>query len=205
MQQSHVKILVWDVPTRVFHWSMVICFAGAWLSAESERWRLFHVTFGYTMLGLVAFRLVWGFAGSRYAKFSEFLAGPQKIKAYVTAALKGEPIHYVGHNPLGALAIVMILVLVAGIGLTGYVSYNELNWFKADSLHEVLSNVLMLVVIVHVLGVVISSKLHQENLLKAMVTGHKVGGFSQSITRNWVSVGVCIALCVAAFWIYQFK
>ena len=62
MKRSSIKILVWDVPTRVFHWSMVLCFIGAWLSAESERWRLFHVSFGYTMVGLVAFRLIWGLA-----------------------------------------------------------------------------------------------------------------------------------------------
>ncbi len=141
---------------------MVLCFIGAWLSAESERWRLFHVSFGYTMVGLVAFRLIWGLAGTRYARFSEFIAGPTKVVSYVTSVLHAKPIHYVGHNPIGALAIVMILFLVAGIGLTGYVTYNELDWFKADHIHEFLSEALMLIVVIHIGGVVISSLSGQQ-------------------------------------------
>lgn len=205
MNKSTIKILVWDVPTRVFHWSMVLCFIGAWLSAESERWRLFHVSFGYTMVGLVAFRLIWGFAGTRYAQFSEFIAGPTKVVSYITSALQAKPIHYVGHNPIGALAIALILFLVAGIGLTGYVTYNELAWFKADHLHEFLSNALMTIVVIHIGGVVISSKLHKENLIKAMITGKKDGHEAQGISQKRIAYGVLLFICIATFWLCQFR
>ena len=87
-KQVAPRVLVWDAPVRVFHWLMVLCFAGAWLTAESERQRLLHVTFGYGMVVLVAFRILWGFIGSRYARFSEFVRGPRAIVGYVAGLLR---------------------------------------------------------------------------------------------------------------------
>ena len=83
------KVLVWDAPVRVFHWLMVFSFAGAYLTAESERWRLLHVSLGYTMAGLVAFRIVWGLIGTRHARFSDFVRGPVAIARYVGGMLRG--------------------------------------------------------------------------------------------------------------------
>jgi len=77
-QASPAAILVWDVPVRVFHWLLVVCFAGAYLTSENEEWRLVHVTLGYTMAGLIVFRLVWGFIGSRYARWLVRAAGIQR-------------------------------------------------------------------------------------------------------------------------------
>ncbi len=81
------KILVWDAPVRVFHWLMVFSFAGAYLTAESERWRMLHVTLGYTMAGLVVFRIVWGLVGTRYARFSDFVrvGAPLTVLIYLIA------------------------------------------------------------------------------------------------------------------------
>ena len=89
------RILVWDVPVRVFHWLMVLSFAGAYLTAEGERWRLLHVTLGYTMAGLVAFRILWGLMGTKYARFSTFVRGPQDVARYVDAMLRGQPEHHI--------------------------------------------------------------------------------------------------------------
>ena len=72
------RVLVWDAPVRVFHWLMVLSFAGAYLTAESERWRLLHVTLGYTMAGLVVFRMLWGLVGTRHARFASFVRGPAR-------------------------------------------------------------------------------------------------------------------------------
>ena len=77
------EVLVWDVPVRVFHWLLVFGVAGAWLSAESERWRWWHETLGYTTLGLMAFRLVWGWVGTRHARFADFVRSPAVVLAYV--------------------------------------------------------------------------------------------------------------------------
>jgi cytochrome b len=119
------KILVWDAPVRVFHWLMVFSFAGAYLTAESERWRLIHVTLGYTMGGLVAFRIVWGLIGTRFARFSSFVRGFATVKRYVVSLLDGKPEHHVGHNPAGAVAIVLLLLSSLVIVATGWAAYNE--------------------------------------------------------------------------------
>ena len=92
---------------------MGLLFAGAYLTAESERWRLLHVTLGYTMAGLVGFRIFWGLVGTRYARFSSFLRGPQAIARYLKSLVSGKPEHHTGHNPAGALAILEFLALTA--------------------------------------------------------------------------------------------
>ena len=120
-----VSIRVWDLPTRVFHWSLVSCFAGAWLTAESERWRDVHVMLGYTLIGLVAFRVLWGFAGSRYARFRSFLFGPAAVWRYLRSILSGTPQHFSGHNPVGALAIFVLLGLGVLASLSGVVVYED--------------------------------------------------------------------------------
>src|SRR4051812_17502581 len=79
---ANQQVLVWDLPVRAFHWLIALCFAGAWLTAESEQWQLLHVTLGYTMAILVVFRLVWGMVGSRYARFSSFVRGPAAVARY---------------------------------------------------------------------------------------------------------------------------
>ena len=104
------KILVWDAPTRLFHWLMVFSFAGAYITSEGERWRLVHVTLGYTMGGLLAFRMVWGLMGTRYARFSNFVRGPQAVMAYLRSLHDRPPQHFIGHNPAGAVAIVLLIV-----------------------------------------------------------------------------------------------
>lgn len=111
------KILVWDAPVRVFHWLMVLSFAGAYLSAESERWQLLHVTLGYTMAGLVVFRILWGLIGTQHARFSAFVHGPRTVVRYLGTLLRGRPEHYTGHNPAGALAIVALLMLTLRCGI----------------------------------------------------------------------------------------
>src|SRR5512135_2268924 len=105
------RILVWDIPTRVFHWLLVVSFAGAFLTAESERYRDIHVLSGYTLLGLIAFRLLWGFIGSRYAQFRSFLFTPREVAVYLRSLLKAAPAHYVGHNPAGSVAVFALLAL----------------------------------------------------------------------------------------------
>ena len=113
------KVLIWDAPVRVFHWLMVLSVAGAYLTAESERWRLAHVTLGYTMAGLVAFRVLWGLIGTRHARFSSFVQGPAAIARYVRSLVSGRAEHHAGHNPAGALAIVALLAMTLLVAATG--------------------------------------------------------------------------------------
>ena len=196
-------VRVWDAPVRVFHWLMVLCFAGAYITAESEVWRLVHVTLGYTMAGLVAFRLVWGLMGSRYARFASFVRGPQAVLAYVRSMLRGQPEHHTGHNPAGALAIVAMLLLTAGIAASGWVVYNDLAGEWVAEVHEVLSHAMLLVVGIHVAGVVVASAMHGENLARAMVTGRKLGTPAEAIRSTWRVVAVLLLLAVLGFWALQ--
>lgn len=202
---SHQQpVLVWDLPTRVFHWLLVIFFVGALLTQESERWRLFHVTFGYAMFGLVIFRLIWGFIGTRYSRFTEFIRPPQEIIDYSLKTISGKGRRYIGHNPLGALAILSMLFLILLITVTGYVIFNDLSGEWVSEMHEFFGNFLLVIVGIHIGGVFLSSFKHRENLVKAMISGMKVGEHSQGIHRNYWWLAVLLMIGVAYFWYSQF-
>ncbi|CAN0640281.1 cytochrome b/b6 domain-containing protein [Burkholderia cepacia] len=198
------RILVWDAPLRVFHWLTVIAFAGAWLTAESERWRLMHVAFGYTMLALVAFRVAWGVTGTRHARFSSFVRSPAAVVRYVLSLAKGRPEHHVGHNPAGAVAIVAMLTMTVVAGLTGWAAYNG-NGESFGDLHEGAANVMLALVIVHVAAVLVSSVVHRENLAGAMVTGYKRGAPIDGIRRAWWGIAVVMTAAVIGWWWTQWQ
>lgn len=198
-------ILVWDLPTRVFHWLMALCFAGAYATSESETWRLVHVTLGYTMAGLVAFRVVWGLVGTRYARFASFVQGPTAVARYLRSLASRKPEHHTGHNPAGALAIVALLGLAAAIAASGWATYNEIFGEWVAELHEVVANGMLLLVGVHIAAVVASSWLHKENLARAMLTGRKKGPADQGIRRTWAPVAGLILVAVLGFWWLQWQ
>jgi cytochrome b len=199
------KVLVWDAPVRIFHWLLVLCFAGAWLSAESERWRLLHNTLGYTMIGLVCFRVLWGLVGSRYARFSNFVRGPAAIGKYLGSLQRRQPEHHLGHNPAGAVAIVALLTLILVVGATGWASLNELGGEWLGEGHELAANLLLAVVLVHLAGVLVSSWMHRENLVGAMFSGRKAGRPADAARSAWWVVATSILLAVGAFWWWQWQ
>ncbi len=196
------RILVWDAPTRLFHWLLAASFAGAFLTGDSERWRDVHLLLGYTVAGLIGFRLVWGLIGTRYARFRSFLFSPREMLRYLRSLATGSPQHHLGHNPAGSLAIFLLLALGLVTAATGYATYNELGGEWLAELHEACAFAMLAVVGVHIAGVVVSSLLHRENLVRAMITGRKAGEPSQSIRRShaWLAAGM-IAV-VAAFWVW---
>jgi cytochrome b len=205
MDNITTKIKVWDAPVRVFHWLLVLSFAGAYLSAESERWRLLHVTLGYTLGGLVAFRLVWGLIGTRYARFASFVRGPQAVLAYLRSLRDGQPQHHLGHNPAGAVAIVLLLLASVAVVGSGWAIYNDLGGEWLSDLHEVASTTMLLLVAVHIAGVLVASLLHRENLVRAMVTGQKNGAPADGIRRAWAGVAVVLVLAVLGYWWLQWQ
>lgn len=199
------RVLVWDAPVRLFHWLMVLCFAGAYLTAESERWRLLHVTLGYTMVGLVAFRIVWGFVGTRHARFASFVRGPAAIAGYLRGLLSGRPEPHAGHNPAGALAIVALLGLTLLVTASGWAHYADIGGDWLEELHEGAANVMLAVVGVHVAGVLIGSWLHRDNLIGAMFTGRKPGRPEDAVRSAWRSVAVLMLAAVLGFWALQWN
>jgi cytochrome b len=203
METTTTQIRVWDAPTRVFHWLLVLSFAGAYLTSESERWSLVHITLGYTLGGLIAFRLFWGFVGTRYARFTSFVKGPSEVLQYAKSMATLKPKHFVGHNPLGAVAIVLLIVSGIAIVVTGYAAFNEIGGEWVAELHEVASHIMLILVGIHIVGVIAASWLHKENLARAMVNGFKQGKAADGIIRVWVSVAVVLVATVLGFWYLQ--
>ena len=176
------KILVWDIPTRLFHWLFALSFTIAFITAEADGWAGMHVFTGLLMLMLLAYRIIWGVIGSRYARFSSFLFSPVAAIKYLFDAMQGKPERHVGHNPAGSWAIYLLLLLGVGISVSGLflLSSGE----KFEELHEALSYGALAVVAVHILGVIAASYQHRENLPRAMVTGYKAGEGAQGISSS---------------------
>jgi cytochrome b len=203
--ESRARTLVWDAPVRVFHWLLVLSFGAAYLTAESERWRLVHVTAGYTMAGLVAFRIVWGLVGTRHARFTDFVRGPRAVLAYLKSLAGPHPEHHAGHNPAGALAIVGLLLLAAVTTASGWATYNEVGGEWLEEVHETVANGMLLLVIVHVAAVLLSSWLHRENLVGAMMHGRKPAPPQEGIRSAWRSVAALMLVAVLGFWWLQWQ
>jgi cytochrome b len=193
-------VLVWDAPVRIFHWLLALSFAGAYFTAESERWRLVHVSMGYTLAGLVVFRLLWGLLGTRHARFANFVRGPQAVTRYLKSLLSRQPEHHTGHNPAGALAIVGLLSLALLVAATGWSAYNDLGGEWLNEFHEGVANTMLILVGVHIAGVIVSSWMHRDKLVRAMFTGRKPGQASEGIRSAWWSVSVLLLACVLGFW-----
>jgi cytochrome b len=182
--QAPTLIKVWDLPLRIFHWLLVIGFVVAYLTDEGLLTA--HVWAGYTVLGLLVFRLVWGFIGNDYARFSSFLCSPIKSAVYVKDAVAKKAPRYLGHNPAGSAMIVLLMLGLLMIVMSGLVLYgadqhlgpfagmvgksSERLW---KEIHETAANVTLLLVVGHVAGVIFESIVHRENLVKAMWNGYK--------------------------------
>lgn len=186
------KILVWDLPTRIFHWLLVASFIVAYATSESEKLRDWHMVSGYLLAGLILFRIMWGFVGTKYARFLEFIRSPAAVLDYVNGLFSKEPKHYIGHNPAGAVAIVLLLTCGLGMGMTGWMLFNDLGGSFVEQGHEALASIMVTIVIIHVCGVLLSSILHNENLIRAMLSGYKFGDKSLGIKRQHCFLGVLL-------------
>ncbi|MCC6657092.1 MAG: cytochrome b/b6 domain-containing protein [Rhodocyclaceae bacterium] len=195
------KILVWDLPVRLGHWLMVGGFALAWATGDSEKWRLVHVFAGSTVMAVAAYRLLWGVVGSRTARFAEFVRGPGQAFAYLESLLRARPPHYAGHNPAAGLAIVLLLGLALASGASGWLTYQEIGGEWLEEFHEVLTGTMLGVVGVHLLGVLVGSLAHRENLVWAMVTGRKLGAPEEAIRgQRFLAALTLLAWTAAAAW-----
>ncbi len=181
--ESQALIKVWDLPLRIFHWLLVAGFFIAYLTEDDLL--TVHVWAGYLVSGLLVFRLIWGFIGNDYARFSNFLCSPAKSIAYLKDLIALKTQRYLGHNPAGAAMIVLLLVSLLMTVITGFAVYgadqaagplaaigsaNEKMW---EEVHEFFANFTLILVVVHVIGVAVESYIHRENLLRAMLHGFK--------------------------------
>ena len=200
--------IIWDPLVRFGHWALVAAFAIAWLSGDDDS-GLLHVWAGYAVGAIVLLRVVWGFAGSRHARFSDFVCGPGPVFQYLNDLIRGNARRYLGHTPAGGAMIIVLLICLIGTVGTGLIEYGNRgkgplassgsalvsqaraeklenhrrtgsdrrgereNESLAGELHGALANITLALVVVHVLGVLLTSVIHRENLVAAMFTGRK--------------------------------
>ena len=167
------EIKVWDLFVRILHWSLVAGVIGAWITREGDE--PLHIQLGYAVLGIVLVRVIWGFFGSRHARFVDFVRSPGETIEYLRAVISHREARHIGHNPLGGWMILALLATITGICVTGWLYTTDAYWGVAwvGELHAGLTNLLIGLVMLHVLGVVFTSVRQRENLVKAMVTGTK--------------------------------
>lgn len=179
------EVRVWDPAVRIFHWTLAAAFATAWLTGDELA--LVHVNAGYLIGGLLVFRLIWGFVGTRHARFSDFVRTPSQVLAYVRDAVRLRSHRYVGHNPAGgamilALMITLGITVASGMALYGATDFagplagmfrGELAADLLEGLHEAGANLTLFLVVLHIGGVLFSSLAEGENLIRAMITGRK--------------------------------
>lgn len=195
------RILVWDWPVRIGHWLLAGAFLLAWLTGDSETWRLVHVWAGGTLVGVVLFRLLWGLVGTRYARFASFVRGPGAVKAYLLGLFTQPRAEQPGHNPAGGWAIVALLSLGLLSGASGWLIYQDIGGEWLEELHETLASTMLAMVIVHVIGVLTGSLAHGENLVRAMFTGKKRGDADAAIAgARPLAVPLLLACAATCAW-----
>jgi len=205
---------VWDIPVRFFHWMLVLLIAFSWLSGEME-WMDWHMYSGYAVLTLVLFRILWGFVGSTHARFGDFLYGPGALIAYVRTLPSRTAAKFAGHNPLGGISVVLVLLCVliqAGTGLFSnddiltegplykHVSKELSDWLT--TIHKYNFNVLLTLIAVHVSAILYYLLYKSENLIKPMFTGrkHLPAGTVPATMRSTLLALVLLAACAGGVW-----
>ena len=214
---------VWDLPVRVMHWGLVLAVGGAWLTRELEGdWFAWHVRCGYAVLLLAATRIVWGFVGTRHARFADFVRGPRAVLRYLRGGAGEDGQRIAGHNPLGALMVLAMLAMLlaqAALGLFandqvmstgplfGYVTGETSD--RLTSLHKQLFDVIVAAIAVHVAAALFYLWVRRENLILPMITGRKPGdllppGASDiGSSRTLLAVGIAAALGALLWWVVK--
>lgn len=200
--------LVWDWPLRVCHWllacAIAVSFATHYLGIEWFDW---HRRAGYVALVLIAFRLLWGLVGPRYARFRSFVRGPRAVLDFLRGRRDAPP---AGHNPLGALSVVALLLVVATQAATGLFANDEIanagpfyGWISQETsnrltaVHEACSNVLLALIVLHLLAIAWYDGVRRSGLVRAMVTGRKAGAEGIASSRGLLALVIVIALGIA--------
>lgn len=205
--------LVWDVPVRVMHWLLVLAFAGAWLSHyELPDWFSFHAICGYIILVVAITRVIWGMVGTYHARFTNFVRGPRFVIRYLRGI--GSVRSTVGHNPVGALMVVLILALLIAQSVTGLFANDQVTSVgpmfgyisaatsdKLTGIHKLLANVILTCLCLHIVAVLAHYLLKRENLILPMVTGRKLAqAVPQELaianSRTWIAVAIATVVII---------
>lgn len=166
-------VRVWDPLVRIFHWSLVVLFTVAFLTTED--WGSLHRAAGYAIMVLLAIRIAWGLAGTRHARFSDFLYPPGEIIRFLKDSLAMRAKRYIGHNPAGGIMVIALILSIGTACITGYMMTTDRFWGVGwvNETHAISAYGTLVLVAIHLGGVVLASLEHRENLVRAMLTGRK--------------------------------
>jgi cytochrome b len=211
---------VWDLPVRITHWLLVVGIAGSYLTNKlGVQYFKYHLWFGYLVVVLAAFRIVWGLVGTRHARFTSFLRGPRATWDYLRAALRRQGGQTPGHNPLGAWMVVFLLLALLAQGITGLFANDEifntgpLYGYISDSLslaltswHRRLFDWILIAVLLHVLAVFAHRVLAGHDLIGPMFTGRKHAALvpeheAIESSRLWLALALFVALIATVSWL----
>lgn len=215
MNENMKKHLVWDIPVRLFHWLLVLCLFGQWLTAEVlEDAMHIHFYIGYFTLGLIIFRLIWGFLGTRYAKFNSFITGPKSVFSYTKSVLTKQHTFSIGHNSLGGLILPAVIVLVGLQAISGLFTTDDIvstgpYFDSANSdiqqwmqwLHHNIFDVLLIIIGLHLLAIAWYLIFLKHNLIFPMIDGKKAIKQKESIEHSQLFRAIVI-MCLVAIFVY---
>ena len=200
---------VLDAPTRAFHWLMAFSFLGAFITADGERFRLVHVTLGYTLAGLVAWRVLWGLLGPRPVRLGVWLGKLRGLRGLVDVIQAGRWPLQAAQNVAQAAAVLGLLAAGVLVTASGYALYAELaggRWEDAlEEVHEFLGNGMLALVLAHIGLVLAGSLLRRQNQALTMVTGRAPGKGPDLAKRNLLPLGLLLLICVISFWVWQWQ
>jgi cytochrome b len=163
---------VWDPLVRIVHWTVAIgCILNLFVIESGDA----HDVIGYVVAAAMTARIIWGFVGPGYARFSDFVRGPREIRAYLSDNLRGRARRYIGHNPAAAVMMLALMALVAGVSVTGYMMGTDAYWGEewVEKLHEWFADAILVLALIHAGAAIVESVRHRENLVWSMVTGRK--------------------------------
>lgn len=203
------RFLLWDLPTRIFHWALAFCVAAAVVSGQvGGPWIVWHGRFGLAVVALLTFRLVWGIAGPSYARFAQFFPSPSRLRAYLH-----QQWHGAGHNPLGAVSVFALLGLLSVQVATGLFSNDDIAFVgplfaliskelsnRLTALHELTGNLLIALLFLHIAAIAFYLRMRGKNLLKPMLTGYQDGAGEATRGGGWLVLLLALALAVLALY-----
>jgi cytochrome b len=223
------KRLVWDLPLRLFHWLLVLSIAASWYTAENSSeyielgdtllsYTQIHYYLGYWALGLIAFRILWGFVGPRHARFASFIPGPSRLLTYARTFLKKDSAPSAGHNPMGAWMVLLMLLMLGAQAASGLFLIDNTEIYPAPfhpsvdaetagnlgRVHHVNFDALLWVIGLHVLAIVFYRLFKNQNLVLPMITGRKPANLvpaDQGIPGSRLILAlIVVAVCALAVW-----
>lgn len=205
MTQNKTSLeLIYDLPTRIFHWLFVSLFLTAILIAkildDESPWFVFHMLAGLTLTFLVFLRIIWGIFGSKHARFSQMPLNPRSLINYFSNLLQNKPMHWSGHNPASSWAGITLMIFALGLGVTGYLMTSTGAKEDFEDAHEIFANGFIVVSILHVAGLLLHTLRNKDSLLMSMLHGKKEKGESPAgISSNHALVGVVLLVLIGFY------